>query len=112
MDPQPPEGTELSTGTPRGSESNRLDGVAVPGVAGGVKAGDSSELGGGAFDGVPAPSLRSPLLSLSLLLLSPSLGVGGDVAEVPTAGSEEKEKSGCDTSASPCDECWASVGGE
>lgn len=45
MLPQPPEGMELSTGTPRGSERRR-DGVEVPGVAGGVKAGETSEAGG------------------------------------------------------------------
>lgn len=38
--PQPPEGMEESTGTLRGCS---LRGVVVPGVAGGVKAGDRSE---------------------------------------------------------------------
>ena len=45
MVPHPPVGRELSTGTPRGSERRR-DGVEVPGVAGGVKAGETSEAGG------------------------------------------------------------------
>jgi hypothetical protein len=59
--PQPPVGTELSTGTPRGSdpddgcapptvaiaERGADVGVAVPGVGGGVKAGESNEGGGG-----------------------------------------------------------------
>ncbi len=41
---------ELSTGTPRGSERRRdetLEGVAVPGVDGGVKAGERRDGGGG-----------------------------------------------------------------
>ena len=46
--PQPPDGTELSTGTPSGARS--VDGVLAPGVVGGVKAGESSE-GGGRTDG-------------------------------------------------------------
>jgi len=51
--PHPPEGTELSTGTLRGSDKDSAVGVAVPGVAGGVKAGESSEGGGaGCANGV------------------------------------------------------------
>ena len=46
MEPQPPLSTELSTGTLRGSERRRLLGVAVPGVDGGVKAGERSDGGG------------------------------------------------------------------
>lgn len=42
--PHPPSGIELSTGTPRGPD---LVGVCVPGVCGGVKAGESSDGGGG-----------------------------------------------------------------
>lgn len=55
MVPQPPLGTELSTGTPRGSDSKRdetLLGVAVPGVDGGVNAGETSDGGGGCVSGV------------------------------------------------------------
>ena len=56
FEPQPPLGTELSTGTPRGAEEEVLlvvvgapmmGGVCVPGVAGGVNAGDSRDGGGG-----------------------------------------------------------------
>jgi hypothetical protein len=43
FDPHPPEGMELSTGTPR---RPAVVGVAVPGVAGGVKEGESSDGGG------------------------------------------------------------------
>lgn len=50
--PQPPDGIELSTGTLRGP---LLLGVCVPGVPGGVKAGERREGGGGRVSvGVPA----------------------------------------------------------
>lgn len=50
--PHPPDGIELSTGIPR---SPAVVGVWFPGVAGGVKAGDSSDGGGGSVaDEMPA----------------------------------------------------------
>lgn len=54
--PHPPVGMELSTGMPRGSERERevmeVEGVAVPGVWGGVKEGERREGGGGWDRGV------------------------------------------------------------
>lgn len=44
--PQPPEGMDESTGMPRGCGCSPK-GVAVPGVAGGVKAGERRVGGGG-----------------------------------------------------------------
>ncbi len=57
MLPHPPVGMELSTGMPRGSRGTAapvLLGVTVPGVAGGVNAGERREAGGGCVNGVAA----------------------------------------------------------
>lgn len=66
--PHPPDGMELSTGMPRGSESERevmeVEGVAVPGVWGGVKEGESKEGGGGWERGVEGTEELVERLSL------------------------------------------------
>lgn len=72
--PHPPEGFELSTGTPRGPA---VVGVSVPGVAGGVKEGERSDGGGGGWEeDVPDWAVESDSSSMgccdALCLSAPS----------------------------------------
>lgn len=100
MLPHPPVGIELSTGMPRGSAAAALLGVVVPGVAGGVNAGESREAGGGCVNGVVA------------------WGNGLGDASSSASGVEEagfvaeSEKSDCSMSPSWCDVSRAPDRGE
>lgn len=82
--PQPPDETDESTGTPRGCS---LRGVTLPGVAGGVKAGDRREGGG-----------RGPRLEA----MGSSVVVGAVPLEEWDNGGDmgDSEKSACSSS------CW------
>lgn len=109
LEPHPPDGIELSTGTPRGS-CRMSAGVEVPGVEGGVKAGDSRESGGGRFRGVDGGSEETEDAPSSL----PSWGCADCAVSTEGAGAglAETEKSGCATSTSLSIGFWASVRGE
>ena len=92
--PQPPVGIELSTGTPRGwggGAASALLGVAVPGVDGGVNAGERREAGGACVNGVDG-------WAAGLGHASSSSSSTVEEAGLP----EEMDKSDCCDVASPC----------
>ena len=100
MLPHPPVGIELSTGMPRGNAAAALLGVTVPGVAGGVNAGERSEAGGGCVNGVDGSRNGFDDASSSSSVVEEA---GFGVAS---------EKSGCSMSPSLCDVSRAPGRGE
>lgn len=90
--PHPPVGMELSTGMPRGSEREsevmEVEGVAVPGVWGGVKEGDRREGGGGWESGVEGTDEFVERLSLVSRVMAGVVVVGCACAEVVVVGRE------------------------
>lgn len=95
--PQPPAGSLLSTGTLRGSsrewEEKGPDdvGVAVPGVTGGVKAGERRDGGGGCTGreaGLDVCVEVARLSSRSDRLLAEACGCDCDSDSVPGCGAE------------------------
>jgi len=92
--PHPPDGIELSTGMPRGSDNDKevmeVEGVAVPGVWGGVKEGESKEGGGGWDKGVEGTEELVERLSLVSRAMA---GVVVGCAEVDERDWVEAERS-------------------
>jgi hypothetical protein len=102
LEPHPPVGIELSTGMLRGSRSAALLGVVVPGVDGGVNAGERRDAGGACVNGVDVCAYGFGAGSSSCS--------AAEEAEAPAPA--EREKSACSTSPSLCDVLRASGRGE
>lgn len=109
--PHPPDGIELSTGMPRGSDNDRevmeVEGVAVPGVWGGVKEGESKEGGGGWERGVEGTEELVERLSLVSRAMA---GVVVGCAEVEERDWVEAERSTTDSTSPLSRDCCDLLG--